>query len=552
MGKTPAAGDSEVTSGYADCELSSIVMLVTGFGTPVILTWLGYLPFISNLLHKVRPYLVWPSTIGTYHVHPLPYLLGNAPTVGQALYVVMFVILNIILTAVGYESRQPSAWYANTQREITSYIFYRTGVFAYILTPLVFIFAGRNNILLWMTNWSHSTYLLLHRWVARVYALQAILHSIIGLYLYVQSGMYDMEHNKPYWIWGIVATVCVVALLVFSGLYVRRSYYETFLILHIILAVIVIVACWYHAYDLYKFLGAYQTWLYACSAVWAFDRFARVARILHAGPRYAKMSELGDEQGFVRVDFPGLRWSLEPGRHAYFYFPTLTPLRPWENHPFSVLPTALLHPSYYRGKASHLAVEDCRSENQSSTDQAESNSDVEKHKATAPRVKAVQESPIVGVTIFIRKGAGLTRALRAHNEILTLVEGPYPNNSTSQVLRCDRLLLIGGGIGITALAPFVASHWNVRLCWSMKESARCLVDEMNVVLSEVTDKEVSIGKRLDIGKLLAEEADVGWGKVGVVVSGPGSLCDDARAAVAAVAKRSKRTVFELEVEAYSW
>lgn len=43
----------------------------------------------------------------------------------------------------------------------------------------------------------------------------------------------------------------------------------------------------------------------------------------------------------------------------------------------------------------------------------------------------------------------------------------------------------------------------------------------------------------------------GWRKVGVVVSGPGGLCDDVRAAVAA-AGRKGNTVFKLEVNAYSW
>jgi hypothetical protein len=52
---------------------------------------------------------------------------------------------------------------------------------------------------------------------------------------------------------------------------------------------------------------------------------------------------------------------------------------------------------------------------------------------------------------------------------------------------------------------------------------------------------------LDISELLAAERDTGWETVGVVVSGPAMLCDDARAA----AGRGK-TKFEFEIEAYSW
>ena len=165
-------------------EQNCIAILVAGFGTPVLLTRLGYVPYMSGILDKIRPYLVYPSIIGTYQVRPLPYLLGNAPTVGQSLYVVMFFILNLILTAVNYEFKQPHAWYATQGKEVTAYIFYRTGTFAFVLAPLVILFSSRNNILLWMTTWSHSTFLLLHRWVARIFALQVLLHTVLALPIY--------------------------------------------------------------------------------------------------------------------------------------------------------------------------------------------------------------------------------------------------------------------------------------------------------------------------------------------------------------------------------
>lgn len=73
---------------------------------------------------------------------------------------------------------------------------------------------------------------------------------------------------------------------------------------------------------------------------------------------------------------------------------------------------------------------------------------------------------------------------------------------------------------------------------------------MDGALSRIGEKEVRVSRRLDFGELLAEEMDAGWARVGVVVSGPGGLCDDVRAAVTA-AGRKGGTVFELEEEAYS-
>jgi NAD(P)H-flavin reductase len=156
------------------------------------------------------------------------------------------------------------------------------------------------------------------------------------------------------------------------------------------------------------------------------------------------------------------------------------------------------------------------------------------------------------LTFFIRKGTGSTKLLLAQNNLLTLIERTYPNNSSDQVLRCDRLLLIGGGIGITALVPFIANHWYVKLCWSVKQSAGCLVDELEEIAAPVDDKDIRIGRRLDIAALVIDEAEACWEKLGVVVSGPPQLCDDVRALVATIAKQYTQTEFALEVAAYSW
>jgi len=154
-----------------------------------------------------------------------------------------------------------------------------------------------------------------------------------------------------------------------------------------------------------------------------------------------------------------------------------------------------------------------------------------------------------GVTFFVHKRQGVTRLLQKQAALLTLVEGPYPNNPTDAVLKCDRLLLIGGGIGITGLLAWLNAHVNVKLAWSVKESAEAVVRELEVVLRGIADKEVLVGERLDVRGLL--ERELRWERVGVVVCGPGGLCDDVRMEVARLG-RSEKTVFELEVDAFSW
>lgn len=497
---------------------------------------------MTRVADKLKPYFVYPSSIGQYQVRPLPWLLGNAPTVGQSLYIIMFFILNLVLTMTGYESAQPHPWGYNKQGELLAYAGYRTGNIAFALLPLLILFSGRNNVLLWVTNWSRSTFLLLHRWVARIFAVQTILHSVFLLAAYKQSGIYSVNYYEPYWLWGIVGTVFACAMLVFSHLWLRRMAYELFLILHVIMAIFVIVGSWYHLYYRFGLSGSYEYWLYAACAVWFFDRLLRVLRIAKNGMQRTSVTDIGPNH--VRVDIHDLRWTARPSLHAFIYFPTLNPFRPWENHPFSVNTVSLFRPS----RPSLPTPSD--SSHQSLNDRH----DTEKVVGHTTEARAYSTESVIGnggITLIVRKNTGLTRLLQQHASLFALVEGPYPNVSIDAILRCDRVLLIGGGIGITGLLGWVSTHNNIKLAWSVNESAQAVVEHLHDVLDVVTDKQILIGRRLDVKALLMSEVQAGWKRVGVVVCGPGGLCDTVRAEVAHLGRHEK-TVFELEVDAFSW
>ena len=119
----------------------------------------------------------------------------------------------------------------------------------------------------------------------------------------------------------------------------------------------------------------------------------------------------------------------------------------------------------------------------------------------------------------------------------------------TDLLHCDRLLIISGGVGITAALPWAYSHLNARLVWSVKAAERGLVSAVD--LAGVVNKEVRIGSRFNVEELISEEENAGWSRVGVFVCGPGGLCDDVRAAVVTAGRRGK-SVFELEVDSFGW
>lgn len=516
---------------------------MVGFGTPIACTLISKTPFLSTIVERLNPYLVYRSTIGTYQVQPLPWLLGNAPTLGHAWYIAGFFILNIVLSCVNYKLIYPlkHPWGYDHRGEILAYAGYRTGEFAFALLPLTILFAGRNNTLLWLTNWSHATYLLLHRWIARLFALHTILHSIFLWAARVQTGTYSADVKLPYWQWGILGTVFVCVMLVFSLLWMRQLSYEIFLLSHIIMAILLIVGSWYHLILRFGKTGSHEYWLYAAFAVWVFDRILRVVRIFKNGAQRATVTQIGTNH--VRIDIPNIRIINKPGYHGYVYFPTVNPLRPWENHPFSINTS-----TFIRSQTRTVPSPDSSLRHHSlDAENKEGDSRIK----TTENQALVSPTTTAGVTLYVRKSAGMTRRLESNEKLLTLLDGPYRNNRPGAVLETDRLLLIGGGIGITGLLAFVNAHANVKLAWSVKASDHALVTELDNVLHGIKDKEVRVGERLEPGALLRHEATFGYQKVGVVVCGPGSLSDEVRAVVASLGRHEK-TIFELEVDAYSW
>lgn len=386
--------------------------------------------------------------------------------------------------------------------------------------------------------------------MARLFALHVLLHSIISVVYYRQDGAYASSLVKAWWVWGCVGTVAMCAMLITATLWVRRSSYEFFLVSHIVLAILMLVGTWYHLDDLYMNMSGYEQWLYVAFGVWALDRLFRILRVLRNGVKRAHMTEIGG--GIVRVDIPDIHWGFHPGKVVNTYFPTLHRLRPWENHPFSVLPTAMLARSRIAEHNSKRAICSGRA--------STSQEDVEKSFPERRAVMMAQphcgeadyKHPVTaGLTLFIRKSTGLTKVLASRCDVLTLLDGPYPGNSTTHILQCERVLLVCGGIGITAVLPWIDHHPNVKLAWSIKQSAAPLKDAVGDVLARVIEKDVRMGQRLDVKDLIAKEVQAGWSRVGVVACGPRGMCDDVRATVAATARHGN-TAFELEVHGYSW
>lgn len=157
----------------------------------------------------------------------------------------------------------------------------------------------------------------------------------------------------------------------------------------------------------------------------------------------------------------------------------------------------------------------------------------------------------MGVTFIVKRHSGMTRRLSTSTSLLTTLDGPYPFSTATAVLKADRLLLLGGGIGITGLIAWSDLHPSTTLHWSVKVTSQSLVEEMRPALSHFREKHILIGERFNIRCLLDREMGCNHERIGVVVCGPATMCDEARGIVAGLGRAGK-TVFELHVDAFSW
>ncbi|KAK7921710.1 hypothetical protein PG985_009732 [Apiospora marii] len=514
-----------------------------GILAPVVLSLFRFLPLPPSLSSRIFAHLIDPPILGNRHAVPL-LGLGLVPTRGQALFIAYLWILNITLTAVAYP---PSA----TRPDLVSLVGHRVGLFSFANLALTVLYASRNSLLLHLTDWSHATFLLLHRWTAVISILQACLHSAIFLQKHHDTVLgHAGVAQKEYLIWGIVALVAMVVLIPASTLPLRRRVYETFLACHIVLSAAVMAGCCLHIFYRYRWRWEYQAWLVAALGIWGFDRLlARPVRIWrNGGLKKAKVTVVDPD--YLMVQIPGV---IAEG-HAYLYFPSLS-WRFWENHPFSVATVS------FPARPTSLLPD--------SDSDAPSPGPAEKN--VSARSRAVGNhtgaSQIPGIVFFVRRRGGLTAKLRKHagqrQGVKVLVESSY-GADVPLISRCSlgwgsypkypNLVCIAGGVGITPMLPLLKGnasssgttelYWGVRSVPLVEAVARAVWQEAVVGPNTATNMawghanvSILVGMRLDLQSVLEVAVGRESGGTTVAVCGPPGMADEVRSIVAGLGRK---------------
>ncbi|KAK6431979.1 hypothetical protein LTR95_011853 [Oleoguttula sp. CCFEE 5521] len=460
--------------------------------------------------------------------------VGTLPGRLQTLFLVGYLAMSIALTVITIDWHTPDQWYDDGLN--------RTGYLAVMNMIPLFVLAGRNNPLIFLLGISFDTYNLIHRWIGRIVVFEAVAHTAFWLakktftmpdakaWAVIAS---SMAHSQKIMA-GTIGTFAFIGLLLSSPSIFRHAFYETFLHVHIVLAVVAIVGTWMHIED-----EKSKVFLVAAVSFWIIERIVRIISLIRRnvgnGGTKAEVEALpGDAvRVTLRIAKP---WKFRPGQHIYMYMPSVGL---WTSHPFSLA----------------WSSEDDDPHNEKGLPM--SRQDIFAAKQTT-------------MSLIIRRRTGFTDTMFKKAELspagkfttTTFVEGPYGNQSFASY---GTVMLFAAGVGITHQVPhvrdLVAGYSNgtvatrkVVLVWIIQspehlewirpwmtsilgmDKRRDILKILLFVTRPRSTKEIHSPSssvqmfpgKPDVGALLSKEQEKQVGAMAVSVCGTGSLADDVR------------------------
>ncbi|KAI9783363.1 MAG: hypothetical protein M1839_003897 [Geoglossum umbratile] len=485
--------------------------------------------------------------------------MGTLPSRFHTTILLLYMISNIAYCCVLDLNQPRSAVIAELRG--------RTGTLALVnMIPLI-VLAGRNNPLIAMLRVSFDTYNLLHRWMGRIVVIESAVHTAAwAVNKVLNSSWGHLWHSlkTPYLLAGGIGTIAMVLLMIQSPSPVRHAFYETFLHIHIFLALTAIVAIWVHL-DIPKLPVLPCIW--AIALLWALDRIIRLGRILYrnvarSGSTTVSVQALPGEACRVTLDMPR-PWTFKPGSHVYLYLPSIAF---WQSHPFSV----------------------AWGEDIPAPSQDEEN---EKLPSNVHDLQLPAKSRAT-ISLVIHKRTGMTAKLYDRAKISPngsfkvrgFAEGPYGGHESLHSY--GTVLMFAGGIGITHQVPHIrdlvqgysngtVATRKVVLVWIVKttEHLEWVRPWMDVILQLPGRREIlkillfitkprsprevvspSATVQMYPGRpnpqvILDKEVEDRVGAMAVTVCGPGSLADSVRDAAR---KRVDVASLDFIEESFTW
>ncbi|KAH3685793.1 hypothetical protein WICPIJ_003256 [Wickerhamomyces pijperi] len=469
--------------------------------------------WLNSIRSKLSMSLIFGSHSNEFHIYKSFTTL--LPSRLEFFVLLGYFTLNAHFVFFGYEIYPKNHIFGpNTTRQFLRYIADRSGIISLAHLPILVLFAGRNNLLIRLTGVNYSSFMIYHKWTARVMFFDAIIHSLAYYVLMLQNGQLSYYRSLDWFLNGVNALYLCLVIVILAIHNFRKKCYELFIVMHISLAALFFYGCYLHC----KPFG-WLSWVYYAAGFWISDRVLRLVNLWKFGAPMAKIHYISDQTFKVSVQRPH-NWRAFPGCFVYVHF--LHPRLFWQSHPFTIVDS----------------------------------------------VEGFQE-----VTIYIKAKEGLTKSvldiigIQGPYSMRVSLEGPY--GIENPLKNYDNVLLIAGGNGVPG--PFyhavelakssLIPKRRIKLIWVIRsiDSLRWFEKALEVALDylgyfeieiHITSKDFQLDQiktdplllkfrdfkffkgRLNSEKVLKEELGNAVGSVAITTCGPPILCDQIRKLVA--------------------
>ncbi|KAF2634999.1 hypothetical protein P280DRAFT_502085 [Massarina eburnea CBS 473.64] len=266
---------------------------------------------------------------------PLKSRTLQLPTFGRTILVVANLVVLVVLCLRGLNLQD------RLNRENVGY---RTGFVTIAQLPLIFLLAGKNNVIGCLTGISYERLNWLHRWCARCLLLTATLHMGYFFAAWAPYNYIGTQLRENTLVWkGLVAWVMLVWIVFSSVAPIRGWCYEFFVVQHLISFAVLISFVYIHT------PAEVHVYVWLSVGLFFLDRAVRASRILYANISlfHPKRRRDGETSGFwgckaeftplphettrIVIHHPPISWS--PGQHVFLSCHSIAPL---QSHPFTI------------------------------------------------------------------------------------------------------------------------------------------------------------------------------------------------------------------------
>lgn len=422
---------------------------------------------------------------------------------------------------------------------LTTFVFAdRTGLLFAANLPLLYLFAAKNQPIVFLTGYSYESLNIFHRRLGELMCLLALIHSagmVVVWYtiLYPRIDVWQFLAIKMIWL-GLLAFISYEALYLTSLGSFRQRFYELFLGIHIVLQAAALVLLWLHHHGSRPYVGI-------ALGIFLLDRLIfRLAlktrsvkadlTVLEDGETVLLSSnwQLAVQPQWRRALALHIKSGWKPTEHVFLGVPALAKKHIIQAHPFTIA-------------------------------------------SAAP----VSSSDHAWLNFIIRAHDGFSRDLlcyaQSHRSATLRVDGPYGSPHALEMLHAsDISVVVAGGSGIAVAFPLVWSllfdagssrRRQVCLIWVVHDSLHLdwigqerLNDLRERGLRAVVPPPTRRAGRPDVGRLVRDAVAECDGfethSVGVVVSGPDGMNRDCRNVCATLAGQGVDV--HVSIEKFGW